>query len=194
MSTNFPTTSLDSFTNPGPTDAMNASPALDHDVQHSNINDAVTALETKVGVTGSADATSLDYKSRNGSFIRNTASATTSSLAAGATDSSQTLAIGKGCLLTKLVTNYPAWVRIYASAADQTADASRPSTIDPTAGTGVLLEVITTSGALSVDLSPAVIASSLESSPGTTLHITVTNKDSVSRAIQVTATIIPVEG
>jgi hypothetical protein len=193
MSTNFPT-SLDSFTNPGPTDAMNASPALNHDVQHDNENDAITALEVKIGIDGSAATGSLDYKSKKGSFIRTTSAQASSSLAAGATDSSHTLTIGKGCLLIKLATDYPAWVRIYASAADQSADASRAITTDPTAGTGVLLEVVTTAGALSVDLSPAVIASSLESSPGTTLHFTITNKDSVTRTIATTVTLIPVEG
>jgi hypothetical protein len=58
MATNFPA-SLDSLTNPISTDTL-ASP--DHAVQHSNVNDAVEALQAKVGIDGSADTTSLDYK------------------------------------------------------------------------------------------------------------------------------------
>lgn len=59
MSTNFPTT-LDSLLNPGADTAMDSA-GYEHDVQHANINDAVEAIQTKVGVDGSAIATSLDY-------------------------------------------------------------------------------------------------------------------------------------
>lgn len=60
MATNFPT-SLDSFTNPTASDAMN-SVTVPHATQHANINDAVEALEAKVGVNSSAVTTSLDYR------------------------------------------------------------------------------------------------------------------------------------
>lgn len=60
MATNFPT-SLDTFTNPTSSDAMN-SVTVPHATQHANINDAVEALEAKVGVNSSAVTTSLDYK------------------------------------------------------------------------------------------------------------------------------------
>lgn len=55
--------SLDNFANPGPDTLLN-SPAtgLRHDQQHVASNDAIEALEAKVGVTGSADVNSLDYK------------------------------------------------------------------------------------------------------------------------------------
>jgi len=59
---NYPT-SLDNFPNPQSTDLLdNSSPTLDHWTQHANINDAVEALEAKVGVDGSAVTTSFDYK------------------------------------------------------------------------------------------------------------------------------------
>lgn len=54
----FPTT-LDTLTNPAKTDKVN-SPS--HADQHANANDAIEALEAKVGVDGSAVATSHDYK------------------------------------------------------------------------------------------------------------------------------------
>ena len=190
MSTNFPT-SLDVFVNPTATQSMD-DPAVYHDVQHDNINDSVAALQAKVGIASSADATSIDYKIRKGSFIRKTAAATTTSLANAATDNTQTLAIGKGCQLIRIAVSCAAWVRIYASAADQTADSGRAQTSDPVAGTGVLLDVVTT-GNQTIDLSPAVFVASLEGSPGTTLHITVTN-NATTQAITVTVTLIPVEG
>jgi len=57
MAINFPT-SLDTLTNPTPTDYLN-SPS--HSTQHANANDILEALEAKVGIDGSAVATSHDY-------------------------------------------------------------------------------------------------------------------------------------
>lgn len=58
MSTNFPT-SLDALTNPVATDAV---ATVDHAAQHANANDAIEALEAKVGIDSSAVTTSHDYK------------------------------------------------------------------------------------------------------------------------------------
>jgi hypothetical protein len=58
MATNFPT-SLDSLTNPISTDKLN-NPS--HSAQHANSNDAIEALQAKVGVNSSAVTTTLDYK------------------------------------------------------------------------------------------------------------------------------------
>lgn len=63
MTTNFPT-SLDAFTNPSATDAMD-SVTVPHATQHADLNDAVEALQAKVGVDSSAVTTSLDYKVAN---------------------------------------------------------------------------------------------------------------------------------
>lgn len=67
MAINFPT-SLDTLTNPTATDYLN-SPS--HSGQHSDANDAIEALEAKVGVDGSVDTNSLDYKVANagGDFL-----------------------------------------------------------------------------------------------------------------------------
>lgn len=66
--TTFPTT-LDDLTNlpnPGGTDLMlNASPNLEHDYQHSFENDAIRALETKLGINSSAVTTTIDYLLKN---------------------------------------------------------------------------------------------------------------------------------
>jgi len=60
MATNFPT-SLDALTNPQGTDSVAAVP---HAAQHANANDAIEALEAKVGANNSAVTTSLDYRIR----------------------------------------------------------------------------------------------------------------------------------
>lgn len=62
MATNFPT-GLDALTNPTGSSAL-TSP--DHATQHADANDAIEALQSKVGVDGSAVTSSLDYKVENG--------------------------------------------------------------------------------------------------------------------------------
>ena len=61
MATSFPT-GLDALTNPTGASSL-TSP--DHAGQHADANDAIEALEAKVGVNGSAVTTSLDYRVRN---------------------------------------------------------------------------------------------------------------------------------
>jgi hypothetical protein len=65
MSTTFPTT-LDALTNPTSTDSV---ATVSHADQHANANDAIEALEAKVGVDGSAVTSSLDYKLKNAASI-----------------------------------------------------------------------------------------------------------------------------
>jgi hypothetical protein len=61
MATSFPT-GIDSFPDPGPSTPMNTPGQLEHDVQHTNINDAMNAVETKIGINGSSDVASMDNK------------------------------------------------------------------------------------------------------------------------------------
>lgn len=89
MATNFPA-GLDSLTNPLSTDTL-ASPS--HSTQHANVNDAVEALQAKVGIDNSAVTTSLDYLGRNavsktlvdakGDLIAGTAADTVARVAVG---------------------------------------------------------------------------------------------------------------
>lgn len=57
MATNFPT-SLDALDDPTGSESLAAGA---HAAKHTNVNDAVEALEAKVGVNGSAVTSSLDY-------------------------------------------------------------------------------------------------------------------------------------
>ncbi len=64
MPTNFPT-NLDSFANPNPNDLVeNTTDVLDHHRQHADANDAIEALQAKVGVDDSAVPTSLEYRTK----------------------------------------------------------------------------------------------------------------------------------
>src|SRR4051812_43962586 len=60
MTTAFPG-ALDTFTNPVASDLQSA-PTVPHATQHANVNDAVAAIEAKVGADNSAIPTTHDYK------------------------------------------------------------------------------------------------------------------------------------
>lgn len=60
MPTNFPT-SLDSFISPNANDSLN-SPTVKHSNLHTDVNDAIEAIESKVGIDNSNVTSSLDYK------------------------------------------------------------------------------------------------------------------------------------
>lgn len=128
-----------------------------------------------------------------GLSTRATVRATTAlSLAPGATENCQ-VSGAKSYLLSKLVTNYPAWIRIYSDATSRTADASRTEGNDPYPGSGVIAEVITTSTALSQLITPGVLGFNNDTITTSTVYLAVTNKDSLSRVITIDLTILKLE-
>lgn len=62
MATVFPQ-GLDSFVNPSGSTALGApNENLKHSVQHQNINDAMAAVQTHIGVSGSTDPKSINFR------------------------------------------------------------------------------------------------------------------------------------
>ena len=99
----------------------------------------------------------------------------------------------KSYLLSKVVTTSPAWVRIYADSASRTADTFyRTEGYDPLPGSGVIAEVITTSGSLTQLITPGVLGFNTNASSGT-IYMAVTNNDIVPRAVGVTLTLLQLE-
>ena len=124
---------------------------------------------------------------------RTTKSATTASLNAAASGDLSITAF-KAYNLLKIAIDHPAWVRLYVDSASRTSDASRTEGTDPTPGSGVIAEVLTTTaGASTFLMSPGVIGWNNDGTPSTTVYAKVTNKDSSARAITVTLTLIQAE-
>ena len=115
---------------------------------------------------------------------RTTDTATTSSLASGGS-SNLNMTTAKSYVLQKIQTNYAAWVTVYTDGTSRTNDASRAETTDPTPGSGVIAEVIT-SGATTQILTPGVIGWNNDSTPSTNTYVKVVNKESSAYPIQVT--------
>lgn len=125
-------------------------------------------------------------------FVRDSTSVTTASIADGSTDNVD-ISCGKYSHLLKVDTDVPAWVRFYTDTSARTTDSSRLITEDPSAGVGVLAEFITTSGQLSIKVSPSASVDSLESTPLTTVPIAVTNRSGSTDTVTVTVTKIRIE-
>jgi len=60
MASNFPT-SLDALSNPSASTLLNQ-PDKAHSQQHANLNDAVESLQARVGIEGSSNVNSLEYR------------------------------------------------------------------------------------------------------------------------------------
>jgi hypothetical protein len=117
--------------------------------------------------------------------------ATTASLANSATGN-LTIVGYKGYMLYKIQTSAAAWVRIYTDTTSRTADATRVEGADPTPGSGVVAEVITT-GAQTILISPGAFGFSNEATPNTNIQLAVTNKSGGTTTITVTLTAVQLE-
>lgn len=116
---------------------------------------------------------------------------TTASLANTATGN-LTITGYKGYMLYKIQTSAAAWVRIYTDITSRTADATRLEGADPTPGSGVVAEVITT-GAQTILISPGALGFSNEATPDSNIQLAVTNKSGGTTTITVTLTAVQLE-
>jgi hypothetical protein len=129
--------------------------------------------------------------SGSGLMSRSTVSITTGSIASG-NSVYATVTGAKGYALYSIEVSSAAWVTVYSSTATRTADSSRAITTDPSPGSGVLAEVIST-GATKQYFTPAVIGFSSESSPSTNIQLKIYNNGGSASAITVTLTYLTLE-
>ena len=91
-----------------------------------------------------------------------------------------------------VATDAPAWLSFYSSVAAREADGSRPINQDPAPGSGVLLDLATTAGALSISAPPGGTYFSTDGSTAANaaplLRALVRNTGSSQVAIAVTVT------
>ena len=89
-------------------------------------------------------------------------------------------------------TDAPAWLSFYCSAAARQADAGRPISRDPSPGSGVLLDLATTTGALTITAPPGgtyFINETADSSPAL-LRALVRNTGPSPAALAVTLSVV----
>ena len=113
----------------------------------------------------------------------------TQSIASGAA-ANVSISTAKGFVLYSIETSHAAWVTLYTDTTSRTADAGRLETTDPTPGSGVLSEVITT-GAITQLITPGTIC--FNSSPSATTYAKVVNKSGSTANVTVTLTYVQIE-
>ena len=165
--------------------------ALDFIKNKPTINTLVPSQTGNSGKYLSTDGSTVSWASSSGLGARLTVSATTASLASGV--SGNITASGfKGYALLSIQVSAGAWVTVYTSSAAQSADSSRSISTDPTPGSGVVAEAVTTT-ATTTYFSPAVIGYSSEAVPTTNVPLKVYNNSGSTATITVTLTLLKLE-
>lgn len=187
----------DLFSNP-PTIRFNrAGDSYYVDVKLSSTNGTSYALTLPVN-QGAAGT----FLQNNGSGTLSWASAATTGLQSRSTVSvTQSIPNGsaanisfttpKTYVLYSIQTSHAAWVTLYMDTTSRTADVARSETTDPTPGSGVLAEVITT-GSVTQWITPGAIC--FNSASGTTTYAKVVNKSGATANVQVTLQYLQIEG
>ena len=134
------------------------------------------------GNIGWGDVATVGLKSR-------TTASVTQSIANNAA-SNVSISTAKGFVLYSIETSHAAWVTLYADTASRTADSGRLETTDPTPGSGVLSEVITT-GPVTQLITPGTVC--FNSSPTATTYAKVVNKSGSTANVTVTLTYLRIE-
>jgi hypothetical protein len=148
-----------------------------------------TVLSTAEGYTDSAVAPKLNTTA----LQAKTAQVITGTVTAGSTEVG-TVSLAKGFMLLLVQTDKKARVELYETAAQQAADAARPATVPPTAGTqhGVILDLVLTT-AETFKLSPSVYGANLEDTRTNDITYAITNTNSTDQVITVTFTFVQLE-
>ena len=100
--------------------------------------------------------------------------------------------VGKSYGLLKIQVDKAAWVVLYTSQAARTADSARLETTDPLPGSGVIAEIISTTGVVQ-GITPGTIGWNDEATPTTDVYAKVTNKSGSTGTVAVTLTTVQLE-
>lgn len=155
--------------------------------------DWLLSLVGPEGPTGPAGADGTDGVDGTALMpARATAVYTTASLADGAEETG-TVAMATAYRILRVQLDEPARVRVYATAAQRTADAARPIGTDPTGDHGLMFEFVGTDLLLAATLTPFADGASMEAVPSVNIPIAVTNMSGLTDTIQVTFTYLRTE-
>lgn len=146
-------------------------------------------------ISGSITYLQLEGSSTNTNRI--SASAGTGTIDSTGSNASKDITVlgAKSYLIQKIQTSQPAWVTVYTDTTARTADANRLETVNPTPGSGVIAEVITSSGNLTQRITPGVLGFNDDGTPSGNIYLKVVNKSGSQQSdIAVTVTYVQLEG
>ena len=124
--------------------------------------------------------------------VRGVVSGTTGSLAPNAIGNITITGL-KSYLLMNVGLSTAGWFRLYTDSTSRTNDASRSVGLDPTPGSGVIAEVVTTGLSTSIKVSPFVPGGNMDSTPSTNMYVAIKNTSSTTQAITANLTILKLE-
>lgn len=94
--------------------------------------------------------------------------------------------LGEAGKFVQVTVSFPAWVRFYATANDRDADALRAVDEDPIAGSGVLMELRTTTANEVVKITPGAVYYNNDLLPSQVLYARITNETGSTTSITTT--------
>jgi len=152
---------------------------------------ATTSSLGGVKVDGTTITISNGIISSSPTASRTTVSYTTSTLGVNAS-TSVSVAAAKGYVLYSIQVSAGAWVTVYSSSTAQTNDSTRTITTDPSPGTGVIAEAITTT-ATTTYFTPAVFGYNADGTVSTNMYLKIYNNSGSAQAITTTVTYLKLE-
>jgi hypothetical protein len=153
-------------------------------------NTGLQGIKGETGIQGIPGQTGIQGSTGIGAiYSRSSHTNSTSVIVNGSTENIN-IDGAKGYVLYKIQTSHASWVRIYSSDSARTSDSSRLEGNDPLAGTGVITEVITTSGT-TVLITPSTLGFTEDGS--NSIPLAVTNKSGSDNAITVNLTLVRIE-
>ena len=153
----------------------------------------VITVDSNGRITGIATATNEGSGSEStGLSSRSLVEGTTGSLAPNATGTLD-LSGFKSYALMYVGLSTAGWIRIYTDSTSRTNDATRSIGDDPTPGSGVIAEVITTGISTQQNISPFVMGGNMDNPVSNTMYISITNLSSDTQAISADLTILKLE-
>ena len=99
----------------------------------------------------------------------------------------------KSYALMKVGLSTAGWLRLYTDSTSRTNDANRSVGTDPTPGSGVIAEVVTTGITTTVMISPFVLGGNMDDPVTDTIYAAITNLSGTTQPITVNLTILPLE-
>lgn len=145
----------------------------------------------KYNTSLSAWVNGTDNTNGGGVYSRTTATNATSSIYYNATANISFTGF-KSYALLKVQTSAAARVRLYTTSAARSSDSARAQNTNPTPGSGLIAEVIT-SATQTVLMTPGVFGFNDDATPSTTIYAAVTNLTAGQQAITVTLTLLQLE-
>jgi len=162
----------------------------------SNVGFGTTNPTSKLSVTGdvsvSGVVTATSFSGSNTLKVRSTVSGATTSIGNSSIGNINITGF-KSYALMKVGLSTTGWLRLYTDNASRSADASRSVGIDPSPGSGVIAEVVTTGISTTQIITPFVMGGNLNDPADTTIYAAVTNLSGITTSISVNLTLLQLE-